>query len=211
MANKGRKREPEQRKVEVVTPDWVVVGLAGVGFLIAGYLTWLKWVNRGAFLCVAGSGCDLVQASRYSMFLGVPTAFWGAALYVAIGILGGLGLTTSRWMTAFVIAAAGVGFSAYLTALSLFVLGGACIYCLGSAAIEVALVVTLLVRRPAARGRRSPLRAIPLAGYGTLAAAVSIVFGAFVFAAPSSAPAGYQSALARHLRQTGAVMYGAYW
>ena len=211
MAYRGRKREPEQRQAEAVGVDWLVVGLAAAGFLVAGYLTWLKWASRGAFLCVAGSGCDLVQASRYSIFLGVPTALWGVLLYVAIGVLGGLGLTTSRWMAAFVLVAGGVGFSAYLTGLSLFVLGGACMYCLASAAIEVALLITLLLRRPSARGRKSPLRPIPLATYGTLAAAATVVFGAFVFAAPSSAPAGYQSALARHLRQTGAIMYGAYW
>jgi uncharacterized membrane protein len=211
MANKGKKREPEQRQAEAPGVDWLVVGLSAVGFVVAGYLTWLKWAARGAFLCVAGSGCDLVQASRYSIFLGVPTALWGAMLYVAIGILGGMGLTTRRWIAAFLIAAAGVGFSGYMTALSLFVVGGACMYCLTSGAIEVALLVVLLWRRPAPRGRRSPLRPVPLASYGTLAAVATIAFGAFVFASPSSAPAGYQSALARHLAQTGAIMYGAYW
>jgi uncharacterized membrane protein len=209
MAYKGKKREPEQRHAPGA--DWVVVGLSVAGFVIAGYLTWLKWAHRGAFLCVTGGGCDLVQASRYSILLGVPTALWGAALYVAIGILAGLGLTTSRWIAAFLLAAAGIGFSAYLTTLSLVVLGGACGYCLASAIIELALVAVLLFRRPPARGRKSPLRPIPLASYGILAAASTIVFGAFVFAAPSSVPADYQTALARHLKQTGAIMYGAYW
>ena len=211
MASKGKKREPEPRQVEAPGVDWLVVGLAAAGFLVAGYLTWLKWTAHGAFLCVAGGGCDLVQSSRYSIFLGVPTALWGVVLYIAMGILGGMGLTTGRWIPAFLLAAAGVGFSVYMTALSLFVVGGACMYCLTSGAIEVALLVVLLWHRPPARGRKSPLRLIPLASYGTLAAVATVVFGAFVFAAPSSAPAGYQSALARHLKQTGAIMYGAYW
>ena len=148
MAYKAKKRGPEQRQAEAPGTDWLVVGLAAAGFLIASYLTWLKWAQRGAFLCVAGGGCDLVQASRYSIFIGVPTALWGAALYAAVGTLGGLGLTTRRWLTAFILVAAGVGFSAYLTALSLFVVGGACMYCLASGAIEVALLVTLLRRCP---------------------------------------------------------------
>jgi uncharacterized membrane protein len=211
MAYKGKRRELDQQQAEAPGVDWLVVGLSAAGFLVAGYLTWLKWAGRGALLCVAGSGCDLVQASRYSMFLGVPTAFWGAALYAAIGILGGLGLTVRRWIAAFLMAAAGVGFSLYLTALSLIVVGGACVYCLVSAAIEVAMLIALLWRRPPARSRRSFLRPVPLASYSTLAAAATIAFGAFVFAAPSSAPAGYQSALALHLRQTGAIMYGAFW
>ncbi len=211
MARGGRKREFGQREVEAPGADWVVMVLSAAGFVVAGYLTWLKWAGRGALFCVAGTGCDLVQASRYAIFIGVPTALWGAALYGAIGILGGLGLTTGRWLAAFLLVASGVGFSAYLTKLALFDVGGACVYCLGSGAILVALLVVLLWHRPPARGRTSPLRPVRLATYGTLAAAATIVFGAFVFAAPSAAPAGYQTALARHLKETGAVMYGAYW
>jgi uncharacterized membrane protein len=154
MASKGKKREPEPRQAEAPGVDWLVVGLSAAGFLVAGYLTWLKWAAHGAFLCAAGGGCDLVQASRYSIFLGVPTALWGVLLYVAIGILGGMGLTTGRWVAAFLLAAAGVGFSVYITALSLFVVGGACMYCLTSGAIEVALLVVLLWHRPPAAVNR---------------------------------------------------------
>jgi hypothetical protein len=50
-----------------------------------------------------------------------------------------------------------------------------------------------------------------LATNGGLAAVGAIVAAAFVFAAPFSAPPGYQSALARHLADTKAVMYGAFW
>ena len=184
--------------------------LSGAGLLIAGYLTWLKWVGRGALFCVAGSGCDIVQASRYAMFLGVPTALWGAVFYAAIGVLSGMGFTAGRWLAAFLLAAAGVGFSAYLSALSLFLLRASCIYCLVSSAIAVALLLLLLRQRPITLGR-GLLRPARLAMYGGSAAAAAIVFGAFVFAAPSSGPPGYQLALARHLKETGAVMYGAYW
>ena len=211
MAYGGRKRELEQREAEAPGTDWPMVVLSAAGFVVAGYLTWLKWAGRGALLCVAGSGCDLVQASRYTVLIGVPTALWGAVLYAAMGVLGGLGLTPRRWLAAFLLAASGVGFSVYLTALSLFVVGGACVYCLASGAIVVALLFVLLWRRPPARSRKSPLRPVRLATYGCLMAAATIVFGAFVFAAPSSGPPGYQSALARHLTQTGAIMYGAYW
>ena len=211
MAQKARKREVQRREVVPVEPDWLVVGLAVAGFIVAGYLTWLKWAGHGALLCVAGSGCDLVQASRYSTFVGLPTALWGAALYAAVGILGALGLTANRWLAAFLIAAGGVGFSVYLTALSVFVIGGACIYCLTSGAILVGLLVALVWRRPLAHGRKSPLRPAPLATSAILVALATIVIGAFVFATPTPAPAGYQMALARHLKQSGAIMYGAYW
>ena len=80
-----RKTEPAASPVE--RPDWVLSGLAAAGMLVAAYLTWLKLSGSGAALCVAGSGCDLVQASRYATFLWVPTALWGLATYVAIGVL----------------------------------------------------------------------------------------------------------------------------
>ena len=211
MAHRARKREVPLRQADLRGSVWLVVGFAIAGLLVAGYLTWLKWSGHGALLCVAGSGCDLVQASRYSTFIGVPTALWGAALYVTIGVLGALGLSEQRWLVAFLVTAGGVGFSAYLTALSIFVVGATCVYCLVSGAILVGLLIVLLWRRPPARSRKSSLRPIPLATYGTLVAAATVVFGAFVFAAPTPASAGYQLALARHLRQTGAIMYGAYW
>ena len=211
MAQKARRREVEQRAPETPKPDWLVLGLSVAGLVVAGYLTWLKWAGHGALLCVAGSGCDLVQASRYSLFIGVPTALWGAALYVAVIVLAALGLTTGRWLAAFLIVAGGLGFSVYLTALSVFVVGGACVYCLASGVILAGLLAALLWRRPAVRGRKSPIRPTPLAAYGTLVAVGTVVFGAFVFAAPASMPPDYQMALARHLKQSGAIMYGAYW
>src|SRR5262249_31175745 len=66
MAQKARRREVEQPAPETSKPDWLVLGLSVAGLVVAGYLTWLKWAGHGALLCVAGSGCDLVQASRYS-------------------------------------------------------------------------------------------------------------------------------------------------
>src|SRR5262249_37061109 len=132
MASGGRRRAPQQLEVIAPSPDWLVVGLSILGLVVASYLTWLKWAARGAFLCTAGSGCHLVQASRYSLFIGVPTALWGALLYVAVGVLAVLGLTQQRWLAAFLLASAGVGFSAYLTWLSMTDVGGTCVYCLAS-------------------------------------------------------------------------------
>src|SRR5215831_3688312 len=97
MARRGRPQDTRTAP----GPDWLVVVISAAGFAVAVYLTWLKWVGHGALFCVSGSGCDIVQASRYATFLGVPTALWGAVLYAAIGILGGLGLTEQRWLSAF--------------------------------------------------------------------------------------------------------------
>lgn len=185
--------------------------LAAAGFGIAAYLTWLKLTGAGAAFCAAESGCDIVQSSRYATLLGAPTALWGALFYATVGVLALLGLPPGRWCYAFYLTAAGVGFSAYLTALSILVIGATCAYCLASAAIAVAILVFLLRHRPPVTGRKSPLRPARLAVGGVAAAALAVLAGAFVFAMPAAAPPGYQAALARHLTKTGAVMYGAFW
>lgn len=187
--------------------DPVVIALAAAGLLISGYLAWLKWSGTAALFCTAGTGCDIVQASRYSTFLGAPTAFWGALGYAAIGALALIGLDRARWWAAFVLAAAGVGFSAYLTYLSLFELRAACVWCVSSAVIMVALLGALVWRRPSGVSARPT----GLAALGAAAAVLAIVAGAFVLAAAPPPATPYQQALARHLAQSGALFYGAYW
>src|SRR5262245_6040126 len=101
-------------------PDWPILLLAAAGVLVSGYLGVLKIGGGNALFCESGGGCDIVQASRYATILYVPTALWGTAFYVAMGVLAALGLTARRWLWAFLLAAAGAGFSIYLTAISLF-------------------------------------------------------------------------------------------
>lgn len=211
MAAQKRERGAAPPPAAEPRPAPAVVGLAAAGAAVAGYLTWLKLTGVGAGLCVAGSGCDVVQSSRYAVLLGVPTALWGALLYVTVGVLALLGLSLGRWRWAFYLTAAGVGFSAYLTALSVLALGATCVYCLVSGGIAVAILILLIARRPPVTGRPSAMRPARLAGGGLAAAGLAILAGAFVFAMPSAAPAGYRSALARHLTETGTVMYGAFW
>jgi uncharacterized membrane protein/glutaredoxin len=205
MAN--RKREPVTESP--ARPDLVVLAVSAAGFAIAAYLTWLKWSGGPAAFCLSGGGCDIVQASRYGTLLGVPTALWGALLYAAIGVLAALGLDTRRWTWAFYLAAAGVGISFYLTALSLLVIHATCAYCLASAVVTVVLLLAVWWRRAALPGRRPKVGTLIAGG---LAAAVLVPFGAaFIFAFPTGGGAGFEAALARHLREKGAVMYGAYW
>jgi uncharacterized membrane protein len=188
----------------------VVAALAGLGVLVAGYLTATKLAGGTALLCRGVAGCEVVQQSRYATFLGVPTAAWGALLYAAVGGLALAGLTPRRWLAAFLLAVSAVSFSAYLTYLELFVIGAVCWYCVVSAGVAGGLFGALLGRRPAGGWRWTrPARVWALAattGAGTLAG------GALVFAlAAPWADAAYAEALARHLERSGAVFYGAFW
>jgi uncharacterized membrane protein/glutaredoxin len=201
-------RRRELAAVAPARPDFLILGLAAAGFAIAAYLAGLKWMGGNATFCLSGSGCDVVQASRYGSLLGVPTALWGVLLYAAIGALAGLGLTAPRWTWAFYLAAAGVGFSIYLTAVSVRVIHATCAYCLASGLIMVAILLVLLRRRATLPRRRKLSALVP----GALAAAIlAPLAAAFIYAVPAGGGSGFEGALARHLREQGAVMYGAYW
>lgn len=191
---------------------WLVAAVAAAGLVVSVYLTWTKWTGATALFCESGSGCDVVQASRYAVFLGLPTAAWGVLLYALVGGLALAGLTPRRWVAAYALAVAGVAFSAYLTYLSFFELAAACPYCLADAVIAGGLLVVLLVRRPAATGRRAPTRRGRLIAIGAAMVVVTVVFSMGVFVAGSpTAGSAYPDALARHLKASGAIFYGAYW
>jgi uncharacterized membrane protein len=203
-----RKAEP----VAVPRRDWLLAAIAAVGVAIAGYLTATKLSGSSAVLCTAGSGCDVVQASRYATFLGLPTAAWGALLYAAVGVLALWGLQAQRWLWAFLLSVAGASFSLYMSFLAAFVIGAFCIYCLASNVVALALFGVLLARRPEVGGRHSPTRPARLVTLGAVTAIATVVVGAGVYASYSSqGGSAYQEGLARHLAQGGAVFYGAYW
>jgi uncharacterized membrane protein len=188
-----------------------VAALAALGLGLSAYLTYGKLAGASTLWCEAGSGCAAVQASHYATFLGLPTAAWGAAVFAAIGALALAGLTPRRWTWAFVLAVVAVSMSAYLTWISLTVLGTTCPWCLAVAATDVALLGVLVARRPVLPGRRAPTRPARLAWLGGATAVLTVAGAAAVFVGTSPADAAYRAALARHLATTGAVMYGAYW
>ena len=211
MARSPSRKMPESPRARSGATEWLVVILAAAGLAVSGYLAWLKLAGGAALLCEAGGGCDIVQASRYATILGAPTALWGTGFYLVVGALALVGFSARRWLWTFVLAVAGASFSLYLTFVSLFVIGAACPYCLASTAIAVALMAMILWRRPPASGRRSSLRwarVVPLGGISVL---LTVVGAAAIFASYPGGATAYQTALARHLADTKAVMYGAHW
>ncbi|MBI2216892.1 MAG: vitamin K epoxide reductase family protein [Candidatus Rokubacteria bacterium] len=203
------KRTPPAR---VVTRDWPVTAIAAAGLLVSAYLTATKLTGATAAFCEAGSGCDVVQASRYATFLGVPTAAWGIGLYAIVVALALAGFTVKRWQIAFVLGVVAVSFSAYLAYLQLVVLQAICAWCVLDALIAVALLGALIWRRPLPTGRRSPNRPARIGVIGGVTAVLTIAFaiGAYVGDGPASS-GSHRESLARHLASTGAVFYGAYW
>lgn len=206
-----RKKKPGPPAV-VVASDWIVAAIAGAGVVVSAYLTGTKVFGASALFCEAGTACDVVQASRYASFLGVPTAAWGVVLYAIVVALALAGFTATRWLAAFVLGTVALAFSAYLAWLQVGVLRAVCPWCVLDAAVAVVLVAALLWRRPEATGRRSPVRVPRLIWIGGAVAVVTLVIAVGVHVMePPSAASGYREALARHLAATGAIFYGAHW
>lgn len=192
--------------------DWPVAALAIAAFAISVYLTATKLAGGTVLFCEAGSGCDIVQASRWATFIGIPTALWGTLLYAVVAALALTGLPPKRWVWAFALTVGAVTVSAYLTAIELFVLRAICPWCVVIAALAVAILVTLLVRRPAPAGKRSPTQPARVATAGVAAAVVTLVLVAGIWTVdPGATSSSYATSLARHLTTSGGIMYGAFW
>ena len=137
------------------------LALAGTG--VAAYLAYVHYAGV-APVCVAGGGCETVQSSPYADLAGIPVAVAGLAVYLSILASLRLGGDAGRFVCA-VLALGGLGFSAYLTYVELFVIHAVCPWCVASALIMAALAVLAAARLlgadapPPAGGRpRSPRR-----------------------------------------------------
>jgi uncharacterized membrane protein len=133
--------------------------LSLAGLFVSAYLYLYKIGKIGSLACGTG-GCETVQLSPWSRFAGVEVSLIGLLGYVAL-----LGVSLAALQPAFaerrgpttlLVTLSGIGvlFTAYLTCLELFVIHAICRWCVGSAAIILAIfIVALLDRRRLAANR----------------------------------------------------------
>lgn len=120
--------------------------LAAIGFagtLISAYV-WYKQVTSGPVLCI-GTGCARVIRSRYGRLLGLPNGSLGVLYFGGAAIAS---LATAPWATVILIIATLVALPlyGYLTYLQYAVLKAWCVWCLASAALTLAIGLSLLAR-----------------------------------------------------------------
>jgi uncharacterized membrane protein len=127
--------------------------LSLAGILLSAYLFLYKRGAIGTLACGDG-GCETVQLSRYSAFLGVDVALIGIlgyGLLLGVSLLGLQPAWQKRRSVATLLAGlsgVGVGFAAYLTYLELNVIHAICRWCVASAVlITLIFVLALLDRR----------------------------------------------------------------
>ena len=214
MTKKGRHEEGHKSAAKAPTSrpsepakDRFLVAVAAVGMLVTGILMWAAIARSGLPYCAAGSGCEVVQNSSWSRFLGVPLAAWGFMAYLALAGAALHRVPTRRRRLSALIATAGFGISIYLSVISAVVIKAYCTYCLISLGL-MGLAFALSFR--------------PSAISGVLPARVSGMLGAVIVAGLMHASAAGMfgveravdpelRALAEHLDQRGMKFYGASW
>ncbi|HET9295083.1 MAG TPA: vitamin K epoxide reductase family protein [Gemmatimonadales bacterium] len=126
--------------------------LSLAGILLSAYLFLYKHGAIGTLACGDG-GCETVQLSQYSAFLGVDVALIGILGYAVLLGVSLLGLQPgwqgrrSVGTLLAVLAGVGVGFAAYLTYLELYVIHAICRWCVASAVIVTLIFVLALLDR----------------------------------------------------------------
>lgn len=210
-AAKPSRAAPAPRPRHVL--DTPLLVLAAAGIVLTAYLTLNAWFGARPAFCGADSGCDLVQASRWSTLLGMPMALWGLLTYALLArALWRLRTRPSSWRLAFALACLGTAVSWFLTVVSVLEIEATCGYCLASFAIMNAMLVLLVLRRPAhlpqhAWGKALP---VPLALSAVLVLGLHLHFSG-VFDPTAGPEDPYLRELAIHLDDSGARFYGAYW
>jgi len=187
--------------------------LAFSGLALTAYITATRWFGTVPLACSEGSDCDLVQSSRWSTLFSLPISFWGFLTYgVLFRVIWRIPRRRLSWRFAWVIAFVSVGISAYLTAISIFVIEATCIYCLTSFGLMLAILAILTFTKPDPLPGfqwRTWLPSTALAAVIVVAALQLHYSGIFDPGAGPEKP--YLQALALHLQKSGAKFYGAYW
>ena len=193
-------------------PNWPILVLSLVGMALTAYLSWAASSGSGLQGCGIDSGCDAVLSSRWATLLGAPTAVWGLLAYGTLAGLAFGGRAGWRWIATWTVSLVGVLYSVYLTTVSVALLGATCPYCLTSLAIMTALFAVATSQRPAEMPgftwRRLLLRAVPAAAVVIALLHLNYVG---VLGRPPAVEDPFARALALHLSERGAKMYGAYW
>ena len=218
MAKASKKKggwgsRPQQAPPPSAGPNWVVLGLAAVGLVLAGYLTGNAWMGEKAAFCEAGADCDIVLNSRWSVLLGIPTSLWGFLVYAVLAGAAFIKRRSKRWKVIASVSLFGVAYSVYLTAISVFRLDATCPYCLTSLALLSAIFIVTLaqVSQVSRRVAWKPWLGASVTGAAVAVLAVHLIFYSGITAGALANEDPWMVGLTAHMEKTGAKMYGAFW
>ena len=174
------------------------------GFLVSMLLVWKHYSSLDLPFCSADS-CDAVLNSRWSVFLGLPLAVWGALMY---GILGILFIQYFKRSRKYQLSLVTLGFlvSVYLFFISLYEIGAICYYCSFSLII-ISMLFGASFFLAAQKKNKDRLLGI-VTGLAVIITMHSIAHQSNIF---QKTVDPQLQALATHLSERGATFYGASW
>lgn len=214
----------------------LMAGIASVGAAVTGYLTIVKLT--GDSTACPTNGCDIVLSSPYATVFGLPLALFGFLAYASMIIFAVAPLFVNslkqqqqqlrsnleNW-TGLLLFAGGTAmmvFSGYLMYLLAFKIQLVCIYCIGSALLSTSLFTLAIIGREWQDIGQLFFTGIVvgmLVLVGTSGVYASINNPALADRstpgesglAITTTSGSAELALASHLKQVGAKMYGAFW
>ncbi|MEM9807821.1 MAG: vitamin K epoxide reductase family protein [Cyanobacteria bacterium P01_D01_bin.56] len=226
----GRRRKENRGIYRWSRP--AIGAIATVGALGTAYLTVIKLMGNSAACPV--KGCDQVLTSEYADIFGIPLTLFGCLAYLTMVVLS-LGpllvnaeteskrrqqLEDTTWPLLFIGATGMMVFSGYLMYLLATELKAACLYCIASATFTMLMFILTLVGRQWDDQGALVFRGV-IMGMVTLVATIGMysisINGPSATAAGNTGPAitntsgDAEVALAKHLKEVDAKMYGAYW
>lgn len=208
----------------------LIASIASIGAAVTAYLTVAK-LTGDSTACPTG-GCDIVLSSPYASVFGLPLALFGFLAYVSMVIFAiapllvnsssqqkNLRTNLEYWtgLLLFMGATAMMIFSGYLMYLIAFVIKAVCVYCVGSALLSTSLFILSIIGRDWEEVGQ-------LFFTGTIVSLITLVGTLGIYTNVNNPriaaqPGGYaiasssgaaEIALAQHLKQTRAKMYGAF-
>lgn len=196
-----RAAAPELRR----SHPWLAI-LAGIGVVLSAYLLTARATHAPVY-CPLGTGCDIVQSSRFGAVFGIPVAALGILYYGGLLALAIRPLTmAARWGLALPIAFSGLGASVVFTIVQQVTIHATCSLCLLSALLTVAILLLILTRRPP-----QPAPSAWMWSATAVVLTVLLLVGGYAISAPRAGATDYATGLAKHLTATGVKLYGAYW
>ncbi len=121
-----------------------LVLVVGIAMAIALYLAWAR-LNGEAPVCGPLHGCETVDASSYSTFLGIPVAFiglGGTSMMMAGSILWWRTADRRALLFVYILGLFSLPVLAYLAYLEVAVIHAICVWCVGYA---IATIATWLI------------------------------------------------------------------
>lgn len=131
------------RKIMIVNQGIFLLSL--LGLFVSTFLAYEYSLNGPITCPITGVGCDIVRASAYANFFGIPIPYLGMAFYLTMAILS---VFKSHYQerklifkAQFWFALAGSLFGVYLTFLEAFVINAFCFWCVTSFIISLLILI----------------------------------------------------------------------